>query len=185
MAKDKVICTLCNKPFANIQSHQQNIHKKELKRLNCHLCDSNSVYNESELKKHYQDKHPEVEIETKLPKPTIKSLKLEILGLEDQLEVSNNDNTKLRDEMKVRVKESDVENERIRRNNIRITKNFNRLAEAFNEKSSALTLMHKKYALLESECQGYRDRYDIFDPETFMSIFHRSVFTEITSIKQW
>ena len=119
----------------------------------------------------------------------MKSLKLEILGLEDQLKVSNNQNTNLRDEMSVRVKESDVENERIRRNNIRITKNFNRLAEAFNEKSSALTLMHKKYALLESECQGYRDRYDIFDhgheKKTFISIFHGSVFTELTSIKQW
>ena len=160
MAKDKVICTLCNKPFANIKSHQQNVHQTQLRRLECPLCDSNSVYNESGLKKHYQEIHPEVEIETKLPKPTMKSLKLEILGLEDQLKVSNNQNTNLRDEMSVRVKESDVANERLRRNNIRITKNFNKLGEILSEKSSA---MNKKYALLESKCQGYRDRYDIFD----------------------
>ena len=160
MAKDKVICTLCNKPFANLKTHQQNIHQTELRRLECSLCDSNSVYNESGLKKHYQEIHPEVEIETKLPKPTMKSLKLEILGLEDQLKVSNNQNTNLRDEMSVRVKENDVENERLRRNNIRISNNFNRLAEISNKKSLEL---NKKYALLESECQGYRDRYDIFD----------------------
>ena len=187
MAKDKIICTLCNKPFANIKSHQQNVHKKELRRLECPLCDNNSVYNESELKKHYQEIHPEVEIETKLPKPTMKDLKLEILGLEDQLNVANNDITNLRDEMTVRRKESDVENDRIRRNNIRITNNFNRLGEIFNKKTSEL---NKKYALLESECQGYRDRYYIFDhghekKNTFISIFHRSVFTKITSIKQW
>ena len=167
--------------------HQKNIHKTELRRLECPLCDSNSVYNESELKKHYQEIHPdEVEIETKLPKPTIKSLKLEILGLEDQLKQSNNQNEKLRDEMSVRVRESDVENDRLRRNNIRITKNFNKLGEILNEKSSA---MNEKYALLELECQGYRDRYDIFDhgheKKPFMFIFHRSVFTKITSIKQW
>ena len=161
MAKDKVICTLCNKPFANLKTHQKNIHQIEIRRLECPLCpDSNSVYNESELKKHYQTEHPEVEIETKLPKPTIKSLRLEILGLEDQLEQSNNQNEKLRDEISVRVRENDVENDRLRRNNIRITKNFNKLGEILNEKSSA---MNKKYALLESECQGYRDRYDIFD----------------------
>ena len=160
MAKDKVICTLCNKPFADLKSHQKNIHKTELKRLVCPLCDSNSVYNDSGLKKHYQEEHPEVEIETKLPKPTMKDLKLEIMGLEDQLKVSNNQNTNLRDEMSVRVKENDVENERLRRNNIRISNNFNRLAEISNKKSSEL---NKKYALLESECQGYRDRYDIFD----------------------
>ena len=162
MAKDKVICTLCNKPFANLKTHQKNIHQIELRRLECPLCDSNSVYDESGLKKHYQEIHPdEVEIETKLPKPTIKSLRLEILGLEDQLEQSNNQNEKLRDEISVRVRENDVENDRLRRNNIRITKNFNKLGEILNEKSSA---MNKKYALLESECQGYRDRYDIFDP---------------------
>ena len=183
----KGTCTLCNKPFANLKNHQKNIHKTELRRLECPLCDSNSVYNESELKKHYQEIHPDVEIETKLPKPTIKSLRLEILGLEDQLEQSNNQNEKLRDEMSVRVRESDVENDRLRRNNIRITKNFNKLGEILNEKSSA---MNEKYALLELECQGYRDRYDIFDhghekKTTFISIFHRSVFTEITSIKQW
>ena len=182
MAKDKVICTLCNKPFANLKTHQQNIHKTEIRRLKCSICDSNSVYSESGLKKHYQEIHAEVEIETKLPKPTMKSLKIEILGLEDQLKVSNNQNTNLRGEMSVRQKENDVENERLRRNNIQITRNFNQLGKILNEKSSA---MNKKYALLESECQGYRDRYDIFDPETFMSIFHRSVFTEITSIKQW
>ena len=160
MAKDKVICTLCNKPFANLKTHQQNIHQTELRRLECSLCDSNSVYNDSGLKKHYQEEHPEVEIETKLPKPTMKDLKLEIFGLEDQLKVSNNQNTNLRDEMSVRVKENDVENERLRRNNIRISNNFNRLAEISNKKSLEL---NKKYALLESECQGYRDRYDIFD----------------------
>ena len=185
MAKDKVICTLCNKPFANLKSHQQNIHQIELKRLECSLCDSNSVYNDSGLKKHYQEEHPEVEIETKLPKPTMKDLKLEIMGLEDQLKVSNNQNTNLRDEMSVRVKENDVENERLRRNNIRISNNFNRLREVFNDKSSALSLMNRKYALLESENQGYRDRYDIFDhgheKTTFRSICHRSVI----SIKQW
>ena len=46
---------------------QKNIHQIEIRRLECPLCpDSNSVYNESELKKHYQTEHPEVEIETKL-----------------------------------------------------------------------------------------------------------------------
>jgi hypothetical protein len=178
MAKDKVICTLCNKPFADLKSHQKNIHKTELKRLVCPLCDSNSVYNDSGLKKHYQEEHPEVDIETKLPKPTMKSLKLEILGLEDQLKVSNNQNTNLRDEMSVRVKENDVENERLRRNNIRISNNFNRLAEISNKKSLEL---NKKYALLESECQGYRDRYDIFDhgheKKTLLCLFFIDLFS--------
>ena len=163
MAKDKVICNLCNKPFANLKSHQQNVHQTELRRLECPLCDSNSVYNDSGLKKHYQEVHPEVEIETKLPKPTMKDLKLDIVCLEDQLKVANNEITKLRDEMTVRIKESDVENERLRGNNRRITNHFNRLRQIFNDKSSELSLMNEKYAVLESESQGYRDRYDIID----------------------
>ena len=168
----KVICTLCNKPFVNLKSHQENIHSTKLKRLECPICDSNSVYSDSGLKKHYKQEHPTVEMETNLPKPTIKDLKLEIVVLEDQLKVSNNENTKLRDEMSVRTKESDVENERIRGNLRRITNNFNKLREIINDKSSQLTLMNEKYALLESESQGYRDRYDIIylghEKKTFM-----------------
>ena len=99
------------------------MHPTELKRLVCPICDSNSVYDDSGLKKHYEQEHPTVQIETKLPKPTIKDLQKEILGLEDQLKVSNNDNSKLRDEMEARTKASDVENERLRGNHRRITVN--------------------------------------------------------------
>ena len=200
----KVICNLCNKPFVNLKSHQQNKHSKELKRLECPLCDSNSVYSESSLKKHYEQEHPTVhnvistekkipaennksvninvqenvltenigiqgienelgtvKTETKTKKPTIKELQKYIFGLEDQLKASNNQNTKLTKEIEVRTTASDLENERIKENLRRITANFNNLRQVFNHNSSGFTVLNRKYALLGSESQGYRDRYDI------------------------
>ena len=175
MTKVPVICNLCNKPFVNLKNHQRNKHPTELKTLVCPICDSNSVYDDSGLKKHYEQEHPTVQIETKLPKPTIKDLQNEILGLEDQLKVSNNDNGKLIDEMEARTRANDVENERLRGNNRRITNHFNSLRQIFNDKSSELSMMNEKYAVLESESQGYRDRYDIIDhgheKTTFMFFF--------------
>ena len=154
MKKEKEMCDFCKKPFANLRSHQENKHPSEIKRSLFPLClKSNSVYSDSDLQKHNEQEHHTrtVQTKTKMVRPTTKELQKDIFSLEDQLKASNNQNTQLTKEIEDRTKASDLENERIRTNLSCMTTNFNNLRQIYNDKSSELTLMNTKYALLGSE----------------------------------
>ena len=124
-------CKLCQKEFANLKSHQKNIHPNG---------------------------------ETKVEKPTMKSLKAEIVSLEDQNKQVENKLTSLRSEMKNRLKTSDQEKDAITQDLRDMTRRFNNLKRKFiDEKSNnnKEQLEKEKNNLLHSKLGKFGNQFFI------------------------
>ena len=114
------------------------------------------------LKNHQKNIHPNGEI--KMEKPTIKSLRAEIICLEDQNKTAENSLTSLQTEMKDRLQTSDREKDAITQDLRDMTKRFNNLKRKFideNSNNNKEQLEKEKNNLLQSKLGKFGNQFFI------------------------